>query len=128
MFLNRTRNEQGAAAVEFALILSVLVVILFGITEFGRAFNELETLNSAAREGARVAAVRGSQADVLQAVQDAAVGTPIGPGTPTADKTCTDQTVGQEVSVSWMQEVAIQVPLLPDMSRTVRITGVFRCE
>jgi len=128
MFVNHTRNEQGAAAVEFALILSVLVVILFGITEFGRAFNELETLNSAAREGARVAAVRGSQADVLQAVQDAAVGTPIGPGTPTADKNCTDQTVGEEVSVSWMQDVAIQIPLLPDLSRTVRITGVFRCE
>jgi len=121
-------DERGAAAVEFALILSVLVVILFGITEFGRVFNELETLNSAAREGARVAAVRGTPDQVQQAVVDAAVDTTIGPGTPTPDKTCSEDTVGEEVTVSWTQHLTIEIPLLPDLSKDVTIKGVFRCE
>jgi hypothetical protein len=34
-----TRGERGAVAVEFAIILPVLLLILLGIMEFGRAYN-----------------------------------------------------------------------------------------
>jgi Flp pilus assembly protein TadG len=43
--------------VEFALVLPLLLLVLFGITEFGRAIATVEVLNAAAREGARIAAV-----------------------------------------------------------------------
>ncbi len=54
----RTRkSEIGQSLVEFALILPVFIVVLFGIMEFGRLWETTNVLTSAAREGARVAAV-----------------------------------------------------------------------
>ncbi|WP_105033227.1 TadE/TadG family type IV pilus assembly protein [Arthrobacter ruber] len=47
-------RERGAAAVEFALLLPVLILILLGIMEFGRAFNTQAVLTGAARESVRV--------------------------------------------------------------------------
>ena len=51
------RNNRGAALVEMALILPLLLLIVFGIFEFGRAMFIVNTLNNAAREGARRASV-----------------------------------------------------------------------
>lgn len=50
-------NQKGAALVEMAIILPILLLIVFGIFEFGRAMFITNTLNNAAREGARRAAV-----------------------------------------------------------------------
>jgi Flp pilus assembly pilin Flp len=47
------RGERGAAAVEFALVLPVLLLVIFGIIDFGRMLNAQITLTEAAREGAR---------------------------------------------------------------------------
>lgn len=52
------KNERGAAAVEFALVLPLLVVLVFGVAEFGRAYYVQATLSGAAREGARVMALK----------------------------------------------------------------------
>lgn len=123
----RRHSQEGAAAVEFALIASILFLVLFGIIEFGRLFSELEVLNSAAREGARAAAVRGTGDEVAEAVELAAQ--PYGlDETPTADKVCSDSTSGQPVTVSWDQNFKFSVGLLPDFDRTMEIKGVFRCE
>ena len=54
---NIIRNENGQTMVEFALVLPVLVVLLFGIIQFGTAFNNYVSLTDAVRAGARVAAV-----------------------------------------------------------------------
>lgn len=53
----RQRDERGTTVVESAIVLPVLVVLLFGIIEFGFAYNDYLALRSAAREGARLAAV-----------------------------------------------------------------------
>ena len=50
-------RENGAAAVELAVVLPVLILILLGIIQFGIILNAQITLTSAAREGARHAAV-----------------------------------------------------------------------
>ena len=50
-------NEQGQTMTEFALVLPILVVFLFGIIQFGIAFNNYVTITDAARAGARKAAV-----------------------------------------------------------------------
>lgn len=52
------RDERGAAMVEFALVVPLLLLLIFGIAEFGRAWNINQTLADAAREGARRAVVR----------------------------------------------------------------------
>jgi Flp pilus assembly protein TadG len=53
------RGNRGQSVVEFALVLPLLLLILFGITEFGRAWMTQNILTSAAREGARLAVVTG---------------------------------------------------------------------
>jgi Flp pilus assembly protein TadG len=52
------RSESGAAAVEFALLLPVLMMILFGIIEFGFALYQQAILTNASREGARLGIVQ----------------------------------------------------------------------
>ena len=49
------RSERGANLVEFALVLPLLVLILAGMADIGRAFNSYMVITNAAREGARAA-------------------------------------------------------------------------
>jgi Flp pilus assembly protein TadG len=49
----KAMRERGAAALEFALVLPLLVMMLFGIIDFGRLLYAQVTLTQAAREGAR---------------------------------------------------------------------------
>jgi Flp pilus assembly protein TadG len=53
----KPRDEKGQAMVELAFSLPLLVILLFGIVEFGIAFNNYLTLTDAVRSGARQAAV-----------------------------------------------------------------------
>ncbi|MFS0717440.1 TadE family protein [Arthrobacter sp. 1P04PC] len=65
-------SERGAVAVEFALLAPVLVMLLLGIMEFGRAYNVQVSLSSAAREGVRVMAINNNPAAARIAVKNAA--------------------------------------------------------
>jgi len=56
-------SEQGQTMAEFAVVLPILVVLLFGIMQFGIAFNNYVTLTDAARAGARKAAVSRNSSD-----------------------------------------------------------------
>lgn len=62
------RNNRGSAVVEFALIFPILLLICFGITEFGRAWMTMNILTGAAREGCRLAVVTGPDEIAVQAV------------------------------------------------------------
>lgn len=70
----RTTDERGAAAVEFALVLPFLLLVVFGIIDFGRAYNAQITLTHAAREAVRVWALGGTTSDVTAAAEAAATG------------------------------------------------------
>jgi Flp pilus assembly protein TadG len=135
-FSDRGCEERGVAAVEFALLVPLLVVILFSITSFGIALSRFVAYTSAAREGARYAAVH-CQPDATQCtialiqarVAGAAVGNPIAPGPVTVNRDCkTAIPPGQVVTVSWVQSIPIHIPMLPDLSKTITISGSFRCE
>lgn len=51
------KNQKGVAAVEFAIILPLLILILFGIIEFSLMLYNKAMLTNASREGARVGIV-----------------------------------------------------------------------
>lgn len=55
--MKKKGKERGAVAVEMAIVLPLLLLILLGIIEFGRALNVQVSLTQAAREGARYAAI-----------------------------------------------------------------------
>ncbi len=53
----RAEGDAGASAVEFALVAPLLLILVFGIIDLGRAYSTLNQLAASAREGARYAAV-----------------------------------------------------------------------
>jgi Flp pilus assembly protein TadG len=65
-------SERGAVAVEFALLAPILIMLLLGIMEFGRAYNVQISLTNAAREGARNMAINNTQASARAAAKTAA--------------------------------------------------------
>ena len=74
-------SQRSQALIEFALVSPVLLLLLFGVIDLGRAIFYYDTLNHAAREGAR-AAVRApnqlpTDADVLAAVSSQMLGAPV---------------------------------------------------
>jgi Flp pilus assembly protein TadG len=66
------RDERGAAVVEFALVLPLLLLLVFMLIDATRAFYTLNSLISAAREGARYASAQALDCPTpSQAQQDA---------------------------------------------------------
>src|SRR5437588_12417952 len=66
MMLRGRGSERGASAVEFAIIASLLFMVLFGTIQFGIAYNRYQGLNAAAREGARVGALQNTTVDTIR--------------------------------------------------------------
>ena len=71
-FLQKIRGESGQTLVELALLLPVLLLLLLGVVEFGRILMTYLMISHSSREGARLAAVGGSDSAVVQRVQDQA--------------------------------------------------------
>jgi Flp pilus assembly protein TadG len=75
------RGQSSQALIEFALISPVLLLLLFGIIDIGRAVFYYDTLSHAAREGARTAVIASNSlptnASVLATVRTQLVGMPV---------------------------------------------------
>jgi Flp pilus assembly protein TadG len=63
---NRRSNERGASMVEFALVLPLFLLLLFGIMEVGWLFAQQVEVRNAAREGARLAVVDFADTDTMR--------------------------------------------------------------
>lgn len=64
------RNERGQSLIEFTLIIPIVLIILMGIFEFGIMLNSYLTINNAARDSSRLAAVGGSDTEVISLALD----------------------------------------------------------
>jgi Flp pilus assembly protein TadG len=127
-------RERGAAAVEFALLLPVLLLIIFGTIDFGRAFNAQITLTQAAREGARLAAL--GQPNVVSRTQAAAPG--LSPVTVTVTSCPADAGPADDASVTTSYAFSFVTPVgaIAGMFGgagfgspiTLTATGVMPCE
>lgn len=72
--LTTTNKEEGASAVEFALVLPILMVLVLGIIQFGFIFFHYISITHAAREGARWAALEQEDHEVREKVKKSAPG------------------------------------------------------
>lgn len=121
---SRARDERGASALEFALVLPVLVLFLFGIVSYGYMFSVRQALTQAAAEGARAAAVAPTgqaqpqaEAAIESAINDydAALACGAGGLTCTFDAApgdCATQCLA--VTVDYAYEAHTPIRLLPD--------------
>jgi Flp pilus assembly protein TadG len=78
------RSERGQTMTEFALILPILLVLVFGIVQFGIIFNNYVTLTDAARTASRKGAVSRGASDPQGTCQSAGYAAGVGlknPGT-----------------------------------------------
>jgi Flp pilus assembly protein TadG len=125
----RLHGERGATAVEFAFILPLLIVLVLGIAEFGRAFQVSGTLSAAAREGVRVMALQNDPVAARTAVRNAAPS--LNPAVTSAQiaitpATCPTGAINTTVRVT----VTYPMPFLTGFfgsGVTLTGTGVMRC-
>ncbi len=116
----RLRGERGAAAIEFGLLLPVLILLIFGIIEFSRAYNTKVQLTHAAREGARAVAVGSGSAtsgvnNALSGISGVSVNGP---------SSCT---AGENVTVTVSYVHPLSIPLWGDVDVNLDAKGVMRC-
>jgi len=127
MRIRRWRDDRGAAAVEFAIIAPVLILLLIGIVEYGLVFNTQLQLTGAAREAAREMAVTGdpSQARSAALGSVAALSPALTAGDVTfSSATCT---AGSEVTAT----IGYDKPFVTGLfGATVHLTGTgtYRCQ
>ena len=139
--LKRDRSDEGAAAVEFALIAVILFTLLLGIVQFGYLFFQWNEITHAAREGARWAALEypaGSVSTVGTVRYNVAQAAP-DMGLTDADITVDPANpdisyVGETATVTVEHAVPIFAPLMQtilgtsDASITLQSTAKFRIE
>lgn len=140
--MKRVEHQSGAVAVEFALILPLLLLIVVGVIEFGRVWSQVQVFQGAAREGARCAAVQAGESASGLTVCDiqTSIDTASGAYTPATNATVAVEggippnpykcsgNIGKDVTVSWDQPLEINIPFWKDITITANIEGVFRCE
>jgi len=66
------RDQKGQSVVEFALVVPILLLLVLGIMEFGRAYSANLALQNAVREGARLAVTGATDTQIVQRVKDSA--------------------------------------------------------
>ena len=118
----RRHDDEGLAAVEFALVLPILVVVLFGIIVTGLLFVGRMQVQAAAREGARAGAIVSGQGcsaarQQLSSFSSSAI-------TCTEVRDCT--TTGSRVQVHVVETVS--VPLLGNRDVSLDSTSVYACQ
>lgn len=137
----RRRNERGAAAVEFALVVPLLLLIFFGIVNFGVIFAQELSLSNAARQAARFAVVdvdgracgdietEGRNAVTTIGLEPADPVYAISGATGTCQRPCAGATASTALTVTMTYQSPVLIPVFPFPNNVeVQGKGVFRCE
>lgn len=150
---NGPRSDEGAVAVEFALIVVPLLAICFGIISFGVVFTQMQGLSNAARDAARAGVVSSgsdptsctdlvnqvaTDVDVLPGMSADAVTVEVSRGGAilcstsilSEDEPCIDSPVAgaeSRLRVEVSHESSLEL-IVAKPSVTLSQSGVFRCE
>ena len=129
----KPERSRGAAAVEFALVLPLLMMVVFGAIQIGTLFNRQQGLHAAAREGARIAALPlTTQTEITAATTSALdgvvlAGSPTITITPNVTQPCENRP-GEPVVVEISVPTALEIPMYGTVTKTLKGRGEFRCE
>jgi Flp pilus assembly protein TadG len=142
------KGERGASAVEFALVVPFLLLIVFGIIVYGMVFAQSLSLSNSARQAARSGVISGTTCDQITSLAHDAAGTIGMDGADTtvtvkrgltsagsasacggggSTQPCKSQPVGTNIYVTLAHDTDPVVPFIPVPSQLTG-TGVYRCE
>jgi Flp pilus assembly protein TadG len=121
-------SERGAVAAEFALILPILLMLIFGMVQLGLTYQRQEAVHAAAREGARVASLPTTTTAEACARSTAALAGTGFTATPTCSATSNCSTSSGDVTVTVTVSNTLDIPFFG--TQTFDLTGIgdFRCE
>lgn len=124
MTRSRRTSDEGASALEFALVLPLLLLLVFGTIQFGLIFNQWQQLEHATREGARWASLRNGAADVRSTVIAAAPTLGLTPADITISRDPVTAVHGTPITVSAQVRVPVFTPgLFPGLGTSVTLRG-----
>ncbi|NNF62691.1 MAG: pilus assembly protein [Acidimicrobiia bacterium] len=116
-------SDQGASLVEAALVMPILIMLVFGVVEFGRAYNAQISLTHAAREAIREYAISQNTADAEDVAENSA---------PTLDSTLMNFNFGPcnpgapaQVTIGY--PFTYEIPLFGNNTVDLTGIGVMRC-
>jgi len=104
------KDNRGTQLVEFAIVLPILMLLLVGIMEFGRAFFSWVVITNGAREGARYGAIGKSSSEITARVVDTTTG--MEPSLITVSTTNAQGTPGTSVTVQVTYSLQIITPMM----------------
>lgn len=124
-----TSNQRGSSAVEFALLLPLLISLLLGIIEFGNFFNQQISLTQAAREGARQYAINYDKFSLTELTAELQKTAPdLKLNTATTNQANKECTAGTTVILTLPSDYE-PLTIWPEFVRPGKITGIgaMRC-
>lgn len=126
---HRRDREWGAAMVEFAIILPILLLLILGMVEFSRAYNAQITLTQASREGVRVLAITQGDQAVKEAEAIAATEYVAATSLDVSRLTVTPTAcnAGDPTSLTAAYPFTYDIPLWGTATINLSATGVMRC-
>ena len=125
--MRRDSKDSGAAAVELALVLPFLLLLVCGVVDFGRAYNARITLSNAARESVRVWALGGTQDEARTRASETAVGLNVTDVSFDSSPACT---FGNKTTITVTASFSFMTPLIAELApggTELRTKGVMRC-
>ncbi len=124
----RSHDDRGAIAAEFALMLPLLLLLVFGMLQLGLTYQRQEAVHAAAREGARVASLpTSSTAEACARTTATLVGTGF-TATPTCQVSGDCSTSTGSVVVTVTVANTIDIPFFGVSTFDLTGRGDFRCE
>jgi Flp pilus assembly protein TadG len=109
--------------VEAAIMLPLIILLIFGLVEFSRAYNAKVTVTHAAREGVRVLSITGDPDAAAVAAENAA--TSLDPAQMVITTTACVPEEPTELTVTY--PYSYEIPFFGSRSATFSSTGVMRC-
>ncbi|WP_312468866.1 pilus assembly protein [Neobacillus sp.] len=111
------KSENGQSLVEFALVLPLLVMLLFGIVDFGRALHAYLTIDHAGREAARAASIGKDNAAVKVIAKNQ--GTSIGLKEDWVNVSPASRTPGTDISITITYPFNFITPVLGPLVKSI---------
>jgi hypothetical protein len=118
-----TRDDHGVVSLELVLVLPLLLLLIFGMVQFGRAYNAKVELTSAVRDGVRALAL--GNADASDTTKSAAPG--LDPDAITVETSGDPCTEGDEAWVHAQYDFDLSIPFWGSETITLGAKGVMRC-